>query len=61
MTGPSPDRSYPLPRTASDPRLPADPDERAIARRLEHRIGEDEAAETAIDLVSGRPRKVFML
>ena len=27
----------------------------------EHRLGEEEAAETAIDLVSGRPRKVFML
>ena len=27
----------------------------------EHRLGEDEAAETVIDLVSGRRREVFML
>ena len=41
--------------------VPADPDERAVARRLEHRHGEEDAAETVIDLVSGCRREVFML
>ena len=41
--------------------LPADPVQRAVARWLEHRLGEDEAAETVIDLVSGCPREVFTL
>jgi glucuronate isomerase len=27
----------------------------------EHRLDEDEATETAVDLVSGRPREVFKL
>jgi hypothetical protein len=30
-------------------------------RRLEHRLGEEEAAETVIDLVSGRRREGFVL
>jgi glucuronate isomerase len=65
MDAPVPLRRHP------DRLLPAGPGFREVARRLdsgdlarlvaEHLLDEDEALETAVDLVAGRPREVFAL